>query len=198
MPVKVFFVTHSRIFVLTFPMFSSILIKIQMVEWVARGITGTRTQIMADDPAHMQSIQQDQVNRLQAQIALPGHSGRHAAACLAQLAQLGTSLVPTEALDALLDTLHHSESPLARQRAVRELARLAEGADSVDLSDRIVPALIEMLNPPDGRHVDVRLARQLYLALRAIGTPDALAALDAYDDRLIEAKQAYRLTRSAR
>jgi hypothetical protein len=153
---------------------------------------------MTDDSAHMRQIQHDQIHRLQAQIALPGHRGRHAAACLAQLVKPGRSLVPMEALDALLGTLNNSESPLARQRATLELARLAEDADSSDLSDRIVPTLIAVLNPPDGRRTDVRLARQVYLALRAVATPDALTALDAYHDGLIEAKQALRPTRQTR
>ena len=153
---------------------------------------------MADDSDRMRQIQHDQINRLRGQIALPDHRGRHAAACLAHLVKPGRSLLPQEALDALLGTLRDSESKVARQRAVRELAMLAENVNAVDLSDKIVPGLITMLNPPAGEKRDVLLARLVYLALRIIGTPDAFAALDAYHDHLIEAMQARRTTSQER
>ena len=153
---------------------------------------------MDDDSARMRQTQHNQILRLQEQIALPGHRGRHAAACLAHLVKPGRSLLPLEALDALLTTLQQSKSPLAKQRATRELAKLAGEADSADLSNRIVPALIAMLLPPKGQQADVRLSRHIYLALRIIGTPDALTAVDTYLEDLIEEKQRLRAIRQSR
>lgn len=141
--------------------------------------------VSSDD---MRQMQLKQVTTLTGQMVIPGDKGTHAAVCLAHLVRPGSSQVTLEALNALLETLKQSPSLLARRRAAWVLAKIAAAVHSSDLSDRIVPIMIETLEGSSGPRLDVRLARQIYLSLRQIGTPDALAALDTYHTRLINSK----------
>ena len=127
-----------------------------------------------------------QIARLRQQVALPGEKGTHAAVCLAHLVKPGSSMVSGEALDTLLALLQPDQPALVRQRAAWALSKIAEAVDTSDLSERIVPGLIGVLEAPG---VDVRLARQVYVSLLNIGTPDAFAAVEAYRNRLIDAKR---------
>ena len=136
----------------------------------------------------MRQVQLKQVATLAEQMALPGDKGTHAAVCLAHLVKPGSSQVALEALNALLETLQQANSLLARRRAAWVLAKIAAAVNSSDLSDRIVPVMIHALNLGDPLTLDVRLARQVYLSLRQIGTPDALAAIDTYHTALIDSK----------
>jgi len=136
----------------------------------------------------MRQVQLKQVTTLAEQMTLPGEKGTHAAVCLAHLVKPGSSQVALEALNTLLETLQQANSLLARRRAAWVLAKIAAAVNSSDLSDRIVPVMIHALILDEPLTLDVRLARQVYLSLRQIGTPDALAAIDTYHTALIDSK----------
>ena len=121
-------------------------------------------------------------------MALPGEHGRHATICLAHLVKPGNSLVRCEALNALLTAVETNNPTEMRKRAAWALGGLASSVAPYDLSERIVPALIRALNLHDTARPDVLVAGQAYHSLLYIGTPDAVAATEAYRAKVIEAK----------
>ncbi len=137
----------------------------------------------------MRDMQYKQVLTLRQHLALPGEKSRHAAICLAHLVKPGNSLVGGEALDALLDTLRSDTSVQARMRAAWALGGLAGSVSAYDLGERIVPALIGALQLYDTGKPDVMVAGQAYHSLLYIGTPDAVAATEAYRAKVIAAKR---------
>jgi hypothetical protein len=133
-------------------------------------------------------VQLKQVTILKQHMSLPGEHGRHATICLAHLVKPGNSLVRCEALDALLSALDAANPTEMRKRAAWALGGLAASVASYDLSERIVPTLIRALNLNDAARPDVLVAGQAYHSLLYIGTPDAVAATEAYRAKVIAAK----------
>lgn len=140
---------------------------------------------MADN---IREIQLRQIAILKQHMSLPGEHGRHAAICLAHLVKPGNSLVRCEALNALLDAMDSINPTEMRKRAAWALGGLAAAVASYDLSERIVPTLIKALNLQDSARPDVLVAGQAYHSLLYIGTPDAVAATEAYRTKVIAAK----------
>ena len=140
---------------------------------------------MADN---IREIQLRQVAILKQHMALPGEHGRHATICLAHLVKPGNSLVRCEALNALLNAMETSNPTEMRKRAAWALGGLAAAVAAYDLSERIVPTLIRALNLYDSARPDVLVAGQAYHSLLYIGTPDAVAATEAYRAKVIAAK----------
>lgn len=136
----------------------------------------------------IRDVQLKQVAILKQHMALPGEHGRHAAICLAHLVKPGNSLVRLEALQALLGALETGNPTEMRKRAAWALGGLAAAVAAYDLSERIVPALIHALNLHDTTRPDVLVAGQAYHSLLYIGTPDAVAATEAYRAKVIAAK----------
>lgn len=139
--------------------------------------------------SQMRELQLRQVLTLKQHLALPGDRGRHAAICLAHLVKPDNSLVRNEALDTLLAALKPDNAPDARTRAAWALGGLANWVSPYELSERIVPALIEALGIKDAGRPDVRVAGQAYHSLLYIGTPDAIDATETYRARVIAAKR---------
>lgn len=94
----------------------------------------------------------------------------------------------SEALSALLNAVEAGNPTEMRKRAAWALGGLAASVAPYDLSERIVPTLIRALNLHDSGRPDVLVAGQAYHSLLYIGTPDAIAATEAYRAKVIEAK----------
>lgn len=136
----------------------------------------------------MRDVQLKQVMSLRQHLALPGDQGRHATICLAHLVKPGNSLVTREALNALLDALADPNQPEVRKRAAWALGGLANSVSAYDLGERIVPALIRTLDLDNNGQFNVLVAGQAYHSLLYVGTPDAVAATEAYRAKVIGMK----------
>ena len=132
----------------------------------------------------MKDMQLRQVNKLAQQLLLPDESSKRAAVCLAHLVKPENSVVGREALAVLLAGLEPSKPTDTRKAAAWALAGLAPYVSTEDLSNRIVPRLIQLLDEGQPGSGDFGVARQAYQSLNHIGTPDAMMATEIWFTRM--------------
>jgi hypothetical protein len=139
---------------------------------------------MAKEVDAVRKVQLNQVQSLARQLAQPGEKGKQAALSLAHMVRPGNSLVGAEALRVLVLAVRQAPSADARRWAAWALGGVVNYIDPLDLSNQVVPALINVIHNPNSEHVDLRVTGQAYKSLLHIGTPDAMAAVDAYERRI--------------
>jgi hypothetical protein len=137
----------------------------------------------------MNQLQGRQVRILREQLELPGEQGRLAAIRLAQLVKQNSTPISDEALEAFLEVLASGKQVDSRKWAAWALGALANVVTAYDLSERIVPALIQVLSLNQTEMPDVIVAGQAYRSLMYIGTPDAVAAVEAYRAKVLNRRK---------
>ncbi len=136
----------------------------------------------------MKNIQIRQVNKLAQQLLLPDEESKRAAICLAHLTKPGNSVVARESLTILLDALDQTKPQDTRKAAAWALASLVSHVKPEDLSNRIVPKLIQILEEYRLGDENMSVIRQAYQSLNHIGTPDAIMATETWRARVKDSR----------